>query len=92
MLYGELGAILNWIERQAIGKAAQTKTPAALATGVSVSMVAGAGHHHNLRFLVMDARLTNPGHISDVGITETVVAASDDQGTRTGQDVVSGGR
>ena len=42
--------------------------------------------------MVMDARLTNPDHISDVGITETVVAVSDDQGTRAGQDVISGGR
>jgi site-specific DNA recombinase len=29
MLYGELGAILNWVERQAIGKAAKTNTPGA---------------------------------------------------------------
>lgn len=29
--------------------------------------------------MVMDARLTDPDHISDVSITETVVAASDDQ-------------
>ncbi|WCK21870.1 recombinase family protein [Agrobacterium tumefaciens] len=43
LLYGELGTILNWIERQAIGKSGQTKTPAAMATGVSVSVVAGAG-------------------------------------------------
>ena len=42
--------------------------------------------------MVMDACLTNPDHISDVGITETVVAASDDQRTRTSQDVVRGGR
>ncbi|PRD40515.1 recombinase family protein [Phyllobacterium phragmitis] len=42
-LHGELRTILEWTERQAIGKAAQTKTPAALATGVSGSVVAGAG-------------------------------------------------
>lgn len=42
--------------------------------------------------MVMDARLPNPDHISDVGITETVVAASDDQRTRASQDVVRGGR
>ena len=42
--------------------------------------------------MVMDARLADPDHISDVGITETVVAASDDQRTRTIQDVISGGR
>jgi hypothetical protein len=37
MLYGELGTILNWIERQAIGKAEKRNTPGALLTGVSVS-------------------------------------------------------
>ncbi len=41
-LYGDLGTILNWTEHQAVGKTAKTKTPAALATGVSVSVVAGA--------------------------------------------------
>ncbi|KXF79401.1 resolvase [Paramesorhizobium deserti] len=43
MLYGELGTILNWVERQAIGNAIKNKTPGAFATGVSVSVVAGAG-------------------------------------------------
>ncbi|WP_430246023.1 recombinase family protein [Neorhizobium sp. DAR64861/K0K2] len=43
LLYGELGTILNWIERQAVGKVAKTKNPAAMATGLSVSVVAGAG-------------------------------------------------
>ncbi|MBM7330452.1 recombinase family protein, partial [Agrobacterium sp. S2] len=42
-LHGELGTILNWTERQAIGKAAKTTKPAADATGVSLSVVAGAG-------------------------------------------------
>jgi site-specific DNA recombinase len=42
-LYGELGTILSWIERQAVGRATENKTPAALAAGVSVSVVAGAG-------------------------------------------------
>ena len=42
-LHGELGTILNWTERQAIGKAAKTKNPAANATGLSLSVVAGAG-------------------------------------------------
>ncbi|PRA84988.1 recombinase family protein [Ochrobactrum sp. MYb29] len=42
-LHGELGTILNWTERQAIGKTTKTKKPAAGATGVSVSVVAGAG-------------------------------------------------
>ena len=37
------GTILNWIERQAIGKAEKRNTPGALLTGVSVSVVAGAG-------------------------------------------------
>ena len=42
-LHGELGTILDWTERQAIGKAAQTTKPAAAATGLSLSVVAGAG-------------------------------------------------
>nr|WP_210105635.1 recombinase family protein [Neorhizobium galegae] len=42
-LHGELGTIVNWTERQAIGKAAKTTKPAADATGVSLSVVAGAG-------------------------------------------------
>jgi hypothetical protein len=41
MLYGELGTILNWIERQATGKTAKKNTPGAEPTGVSVSVVAG---------------------------------------------------
>lgn len=47
-LHGELGTILNWTERQAIGKAAKTTKPAAGATGLSLSVVAGA---RNTRFL-----------------------------------------
>ena len=42
MLTGELGTILNWIERQAVGKATKTTKPAAGAAGLSVSVVAGA--------------------------------------------------
>ena len=42
-LHGELGTILNWTERQAIGKAAKTTKPAADATGLSLSLVAGVG-------------------------------------------------
>ncbi len=42
-LHGELSTILGWTERQAIGNTAKTKNPAAMATGVSVSVVAGAG-------------------------------------------------
>ncbi|MBW9076320.1 recombinase family protein [Rhizobium pusense] len=42
-LHGELGTILNWTERQAIGKAVKTTKPAANATGLSLSVVAGAG-------------------------------------------------
>ncbi|HZD25291.1 MAG TPA: hypothetical protein VE631_03450 [Alphaproteobacteria bacterium] len=41
LLYGELGTILNWIERQAIGKAAKKNTPGTGRPGVSVSVVAG---------------------------------------------------
>ena len=43
MLYGELGTILNWIERQAIGEVTKKNAPAAFTTGVSVSVVAGIG-------------------------------------------------
>ncbi|MDH7789035.1 site-specific DNA recombinase [Ochrobactrum sp. 19YEA23] len=43
LLYGELSTILNWIERQTAEKAQKTKTPGAGLTGVSVSVVAGAG-------------------------------------------------
>ncbi len=41
-LHGELRTILEWTERQAIGKVAKTTKPAAGATGLSVSLVAGA--------------------------------------------------
>ncbi len=50
-LHGELGTILNWTERQAIGKAVKTTKPAADATGLSLSVVAGARNHLNLHFL-----------------------------------------
>jgi site-specific DNA recombinase len=42
-LHGELGTILGWIEAQAVGKTRKRETPAAFATGVSVSVVAGIG-------------------------------------------------
>lgn len=42
-LHGELSAILNWVKRQAIGKAAKKNTPEARPSGVSVSVVAGIG-------------------------------------------------
>ncbi|WP_299363788.1 recombinase family protein [uncultured Paracoccus sp.] len=42
-LHGELGTILNWTERQAIGKVVKTTKPAADATGLSLSVVAGVG-------------------------------------------------
>jgi site-specific DNA recombinase len=42
-LHGDLATILEWTERQAIGKAAKTTKPAADATGLLVSVVAGAG-------------------------------------------------
>jgi len=41
-LYGELGQILAWTERQAIGKAPKTNTPGGVSSGVLVSVVAGA--------------------------------------------------
>jgi len=42
-LHGELGTILNWTEQQAIGNTAKTTKPAADATGLSLSVVAGTG-------------------------------------------------
>lgn len=42
-LHGELGTILDWTDRQALGKTIKTTKPAAGATGLLVSMVAGAG-------------------------------------------------
>ncbi|GAA0611077.1 hypothetical protein GCM10008943_28320 [Paenochrobactrum glaciei] len=42
-LHGELGTILNWTERQAIGKATKRNTSGGDLTGVSLSVVAGAG-------------------------------------------------
>ena len=41
-LHGELGTILAWTERQALGRTTKTNTPGAGLTGVSASMVAGA--------------------------------------------------
>ncbi|WP_274425221.1 recombinase family protein [Chelativorans sp. YIM 93263] len=48
-LHGELGQILAWTERHAIGKASETTKPAAVATGLLVSVVAGACNHLYLR-------------------------------------------
>ena len=42
-LYGELGQVLAWTERQTLGKASKTNIPAGVRAGVSVSVVAGAG-------------------------------------------------
>ncbi|WP_247644457.1 MULTISPECIES: recombinase family protein [Brucella] len=42
-LYGELRTILEWTERQAIGKVTKNKTPGGVGAGVSESVVAGAG-------------------------------------------------
>ena len=42
-LYGELGQILAWTERQALGKASKTNTPGGTSSGVLVSVVAGTG-------------------------------------------------
>ncbi|MER2508255.1 MAG: recombinase family protein [Amaricoccus sp.] len=43
LLYGDLGTILNWVERMAKGVPQNANTPGAFAPGVSVSVVAGAG-------------------------------------------------
>ena len=42
-LYGDLGTILNWIERQTASRPIKNNTPGAELAGVSVSVVAGAG-------------------------------------------------
>ncbi|MDO5622616.1 MAG: hypothetical protein Q4G24_14240 [Paracoccus sp. (in: a-proteobacteria)] len=42
-LHGELGQILSWTERQAIGAATKTNTPGGTRSGVLVSVVAGIG-------------------------------------------------
>lgn len=42
-LHGDLATILEWTEWQAIGKSGKTTKPAAAATGLSLSVVAGAG-------------------------------------------------
>ncbi len=42
-LHGELATILEWTERQAVGKSTKNKTPGDDLTGLSVSVVAGAG-------------------------------------------------
>lgn len=44
-LHGELRTILEWTERQAVGKAGKMTKPAVGTAGLSVSMVAGAGQH-----------------------------------------------
>ncbi len=43
LLYGDLGTVLNWVERMAKGIPQNANTPGAFAPGVSVSVVAGAG-------------------------------------------------
>ncbi|MAB14118.1 recombinase family protein [Parvibaculum sp.] len=48
-LHGELRTILEWTERQSIGKAAKNNTPGGISSGVSVSVVAGARNRRYLR-------------------------------------------
>ena len=42
-LHGDLATILEWTERQAVGKATKNKTPGGVRAGVLESLVAGAG-------------------------------------------------
>jgi site-specific DNA recombinase len=42
-LLGALRTILEWTERQAVGRAAKNKTPGGVRAGVLVLVVAGAG-------------------------------------------------
>ena len=48
LLYGDLGTILNWVERQAVASATKANTPGAVRPGVSVWVVAGARNHREL--------------------------------------------
>jgi len=50
-LHGELDTILNWTEQQAIGTTAKITKPAADATGLSLSVVAGARNQRFLRLV-----------------------------------------
>ena len=50
-LHGELRTILEWTERQAIGKASKTNTPGGASSGVLVSVVAGAGYDCRHKFV-----------------------------------------
>ncbi|MEW9613861.1 DNA resolvase [Shinella sp. S4-D37] len=50
LLYGELSQILNWVERKAIGKTSKTRKPAASATGLLESVVAGGRVQPGLHF------------------------------------------
>ena len=50
-LHGDLVTILEWTERQAVGNAAKTTETAAGATGLSVSVVAGARNQRFLRLV-----------------------------------------
>ena len=50
-LYGELGQILAWTERQALGRASKTNTPGGASSGVLVSVVAGARNQRYLRLV-----------------------------------------
>ena len=42
-LHGDLATILEWTERQAVGKATKNKTPGGVRAGVLESLVAGVG-------------------------------------------------
>ena len=61
-LHGELGTILGWIEAQALGKTRKRETPAAFATGVSVSVVAG---HATISNCFSEQRLAQPMLVAD---------------------------
>jgi hypothetical protein len=50
-LYGELGQILAWTERQALEKASKTNTPGGVTSGVLVSVVAGFREQRYRHFL-----------------------------------------
>jgi len=50
-LHGELRTILEWTERQSIGKASKTNTPGGISSGVLVSVVAGARNRRTPTFV-----------------------------------------
>ncbi|MFC3058946.1 hypothetical protein [Paenirhodobacter populi] len=73
-LHGELRTILEWTERQAIGKTSKTTKPAAGATGMSESVVAGVRNHLKLRLspnyhsMLLQMEIAAPGGVLRIAV------------------------